>query len=116
MLQQVGLPVARCVTLEQAKAHLRVDHDLEDADILDKLDAAIAAAADYAGRAFNQAQYRLTLDCWPCYRVISIPIAPVVTVATVKYLDEDGAQVTVDAGDWYWTPTAAGADVHFLNA
>ncbi|MDR0215621.1 MAG: head-tail connector protein [Comamonas sp.] len=39
------------VTLEQAKAHLRVTHDLEDADIQLKLNAATEMAVTYLDRA-----------------------------------------------------------------
>ena len=35
------------ITLEQAKLHLRVDHDAEDALIQSLIDASIAAVADY---------------------------------------------------------------------
>tara|TARA_R100001143_G_C3357653_1_gene133510 strand:+ start:1131 stop:1406 length:276 start_codon:yes stop_codon:yes gene_type:complete len=35
------------ITLEQAKLHLRVDHDDEDAAITAMIDAATAAALDY---------------------------------------------------------------------
>lgn len=38
------------VTLEEAKAHLRVDGDVEDADIAIKLDAAEAAVAQRLNR------------------------------------------------------------------
>lgn len=35
------------ITLEQAKLHLRVDHDTEDAAITAMIDASTAAALDY---------------------------------------------------------------------
>lgn len=112
-LRQISIPATRCVTVEQAKAHLRVDHDLEDDDIALKLDAAIAACADFASRAFDQAQYLLTLDCWPACRFIDIPIAPVVAVATLSYLDADEVSQTVDAAYWYWQATPSGARLYF---
>lgn len=115
-LRQVSIPATRCVTLDEAKAHLRVDHDLEDNNIALYLDAAIAACADFASRAFDQVQYRLTLDRWPSSGIIDIPIAPVVAVASVGYLDEAEASNTLAADRWYWTPTPAGARVWFRSA
>lgn len=40
------------VTLEEAKAHLRVDHDAEDELIEAYIDAAAAAVRDYTGAEF----------------------------------------------------------------
>lgn len=42
------------VTLEQAKLHLRVDTTDEDAAIVDLIDAATAAAADYLNLATDE--------------------------------------------------------------
>jgi hypothetical protein len=39
--------MASLVTLTQAKAHLRVDHDLDDADIASKIEQASAIVLDY---------------------------------------------------------------------
>lgn len=41
--------MTRLVTLDQAKLHCRVDHDLDDDDILIKIDAASAAVLAYIG-------------------------------------------------------------------
>jgi hypothetical protein len=41
------------ITLEQAKAHLRVDHDHEDALIYEYIDAATAHAEDFCKRPFS---------------------------------------------------------------
>ena len=49
--------MTRLVTLEEAKAHLRVDHDLDDLDITLKIEAASAAVLAY----IEDAQY-LFLD------------------------------------------------------
>jgi uncharacterized phage protein (predicted DNA packaging) len=37
------------ITLEQAKVHLRIDHDAEDADITARLGMAFAVVQDYIG-------------------------------------------------------------------
>lgn len=116
MLTKTGFPAARAVTLEEAKAHLRVDHALEDTLIGAYLGAAIEGCAAFAGRAFDQQTYRLTLDTWPPYPnswslwapYICIPIAPIVSVASLNYYDEDGDVQQLGYDDWYLHRTPEG--------
>lgn len=113
MLRRLEIPAEMCVTLEDAKAHLRVDHDVEDDVISSLLQASIDACADYAARAFDQTVYEYSASCWPCRGCLEIPIAPVGAVSSVKYVDEDGAMQTVAGASWKWERTDAGARVLF---
>lgn len=113
MLRRVEIPDAMSVALEDAKFHLRVDHDEEDETIRGMLQAAIDACADYAGRAFDRAVYEYSPPCWPCCRYLDIPIAPVSTVTSVVYVDDDGNLMTIAGAVWKWHATPAGARVLF---
>lgn len=115
MLKRISIPADKSVTLEEAKSHLRVETTDEDDTIDAYLQAAIDACASFAGRAFDQTEYRLDLIGWPGCGYIDVPIAPVVSIATVKYYDDDNALQTVDAADWRWNATPEGARIWFQD-
>ncbi len=89
-----------CITLAEAKIHLRVDHASEDA-LIERL---IAAARLYAeartGRATTVATYRLALDSFPD-GPLELPVPPLVAVTGITYRDEAGVQQTVAPADYF---------------
>jgi uncharacterized phiE125 gp8 family phage protein len=101
-LDRVVAPTVQPVTLDQVKNHLRITHADED----EVLTAFIAAAAAWyerlTQRALTLATYRQTFDTWPVdYRrtfggTILLARAPVVSVTSIKFLDQAGVEQTVD--------------------
>jgi uncharacterized phiE125 gp8 family phage protein len=94
LLRLIQAPTALAVTLDDAKAHLRV----EDSDNDDLIYGYIAAAQDqlgYVGRAFAPATYALDLAFLP-FR-IELPIAPVKAVTAIKAIDAGGVQTTISS-------------------
>jgi uncharacterized phiE125 gp8 family phage protein len=103
-------PTAEPINPDQAKLWLRVDGDEE----LDTIGGLITAAREtldgvngYLGRALMTQTWRLTLDRFPADRSISLPLPPLQSVTSVKYLDQTGAQQTfsaesyrISADDW----------------
>lgn len=87
------------VTLAAAKLQTRTDCDSEDTLIVDAIAAATDAASDRLQRALVPAQYRLTIDQFPA--AIELPMPPIMAVQSVKYIDETGAQQTLDPQDYY---------------
>jgi uncharacterized phiE125 gp8 family phage protein len=87
------------VSLDDAIAHLRLiepayGEPLPDEDLVELY--MIAAEEKIEGRtgwALSERGLRLTLDVFP--RCIVIPVAPVIAVSAVKYLDRNGDQQTV---------------------
>lgn len=100
-LKLVTGPTVEPVSLAEAKTHLRVDIDDDDAYI----SGLIAAAREYlegaTRRAFLTQTWRLSLDAWPWPPAqIELPLPPLQAVNSIKYRDSDGTQTTVDSGDY----------------
>jgi uncharacterized phiE125 gp8 family phage protein len=83
------------VSLEEAKAHLRID----TADADDELEALIPAATAFIENETRQSlvdsTFLLALDSFPAGRTIRLPRPPLKSVESVKYLDADGAHQTL---------------------
>lgn len=84
------------VTLEEAKAHLRIDGTADDATLA----AIIAAATQYVEQQTRQAltstTFRLSLDTFPQDREIQLPRPPLQSVEAIKYTDATSQEQTLD--------------------
>ncbi len=91
-------PPPRIVSLADAKAHLRrVDDDEEDALIEAFSDAAqahIDGPDGWLGRSLGIQTLELRRCGFPTW--IELPFGPVRSVTSVKYIDQDGAEQTLD--------------------
>lgn len=106
-LQQTSAPAETPITLAEAKAHLRVLHSQEDALI----EALIWAATVHLdgrhgalGRCLVTQSWEYRLNCLPLWGRIEIPLPPLQSVASVKYIDEAGDEQTL-ATDQYVVDT-----------
>lgn len=106
-------PVAEPVTLAEAKAHLRVVHDDEDALIADLIRAARQHVEADAGLALLDQGWRLTLDDWPCDDEARIAVHPVRAVTGVTVFAADGAGAILDPGAYELDPHARPARLAF---
>ena len=93
-------PALEPVSLDDAKAHLRLDTD--DDDTL--LTAAIAAARVHVEaltrRLLIEQGWRVYLDRWPQKRIVTLSPAPLISVDTVTVYDASGDPAVVDADDY----------------
>jgi uncharacterized phiE125 gp8 family phage protein len=102
-LETITPAAALALTEAQAREHSRIDAPASDPDLTTKVKAAIAACEGYTGRQLVTATLELRLSTWcepGIYRpsgVIRIPAPPLQSVSSVKYLDEDGADITLAA-------------------
>lgn len=94
-------PAEMPVSLEQAKAHLRVDHDADD----DLIGMAIAAAvghldgyAGILGRALMPQEWSEFFSFWPASRAIELRLAPVAEIVEVRARAADGSEAPLDPG------------------
>jgi len=97
-------PGERIVTLDQAKAQLRVPTAFNDED--DYINSLILAAESYIdgrdgilGRALISQTWTGTLDdAFP--QEIRVPLPPLQSVSSVKYIDGDGVEQTLAASEY----------------
>jgi uncharacterized phiE125 gp8 family phage protein len=95
-------PIEPPVSLAEAKAHLRVDHDEEDALILMLVNAATQHLDGWHGslrQALVAQGWRLTLDEFPSTGIY-IPLGPLLSVEALRYDDADGFEQTIAAEDY----------------
>lgn len=95
---------AEQVTLEQARKHCQItpegsppvhDDDALLSDIL--IPAAREWAEDFTGLAMAPKTYELVLDAFPEGGDIELKVGPVTAIESITYVDEDGAEQTVDS-------------------
>jgi uncharacterized phiE125 gp8 family phage protein len=88
------------LTLEEAKAHLRIDHAGEDAVIERCIVGAVSGVAGWLDRALGRQAFVGRLDgSYPC-RPIELSPPPVRAITTLRYVDEDGAEQTMPDTDY----------------
>jgi uncharacterized phiE125 gp8 family phage protein len=90
---------APLVTLAEAKLQTRTDCADEDAIITALISVATQAATDRLQRSLVPTLYRLTLDRFP--EAVELLLPPVISVQSVKYIDHNAAQQTLDPQDYF---------------
>lgn len=93
------------LTLVQAKRHLRVDHSHEDDDITDAIVSARKKAEHITGRTLTTQTWERVLDAFPPVGIeLGVPPAiaqhRVLSIESVKYIDQSGVEQTMDAADY----------------
>jgi uncharacterized phiE125 gp8 family phage protein len=94
-------PAELPVSLDEAKAHLRIDFGDDDPYVMGLISAATAHLDGWSGilgRALVTQTWRQSLPAFPGCGVIRLPLAPVQAVTEVTYRDGDGSEQVLDAG------------------
>lgn len=85
------------VTIQELKEWLRITHDDEDRLLARALRAARQYVEEITGRVLTTTVLRIRYDhCFP-RDVIEIPRYPIQQVNSIKYIDPDGIEQTLDA-------------------
>ncbi len=85
------------ITLEDAKDHLRVTHNMEDLYITSLVDAAYSIAETQTGRIFKPVEKTLVLDGLSHGREpIELPWTPIIELLSFEYIDADGMESELD--------------------
>ena len=122
-LKLVTGPISELITLAEAKSHLRVDYTDQDAEITSLITAARVYCEQFQHRAYVTQAWTLTLDCFPDGRPpsslyalyshppvsfqdfmdhIKIPLAPLLTIDSIKYYLTDNTEMTMTDGTQYF--------------
>jgi uncharacterized phiE125 gp8 family phage protein len=101
-MKLITAPAVEPISLEEAKAHLRVDHSDDDTLIGIYIQAArqtIDGRDGWLGRALVTQTWELQLDAFTG-DAVQLPLAPLQSVTSVKYDDADGVEQTLDAAGY----------------
>lgn len=93
-------PEIEPVTLAEAKAQLRIDHDSEDTLIAGLIRAARAEVEDRTGTALIAQSWRLALDRWPADGLVRLRRHPVREILSVTAYGSEGEAALVDPADY----------------
>ncbi|KAB2678908.1 head-tail connector protein [Brucella pseudintermedia] len=105
-------PATMPVSLAEAKAHLRVDHDDQDDLISAQIRAATAYLDGYAGilgQALITQTWRQDFDRFADR--LTLPLAPVTAIDSISYFDAGNVQLVLDPGLYALHADACGAYV-----
>lgn len=94
-------PSIELVTLDEAKAQLRVDGTDEDFHIAGLITSMSVECEQIARRAFLTQTWDLTLDGWPSESEIVLPYPPLQSVTSISYIDSDGVTHTMPTSDYF---------------
>jgi uncharacterized phiE125 gp8 family phage protein len=92
-------PVEMAVSLDDARISARANGTDLDGQIEIAVRAITVDAETETRRAIINRTHRITLDTFPA--AIRIPQSPVVSALSVKYLDLNGVEQTLDPADYY---------------
>ena len=98
-LKKLTNPTALAVSLADAKDHLRVERDDTDFDL--DIESLILAAQDYVESETHltsiTVSYQATFDGFPEDGPMKIPGWPMISIDSITYVDEIGAQVPLNS-------------------
>lgn len=92
----VAPPAAEPVSLAEAKAHLRVTHNEEDALIGALISSARRVAEARTGLSFIAQDWLIFRDAWPEEGVIELGLSPVRAVEELAVFGEDDQKAVID--------------------
>lgn len=111
-LKRIGPAGAGPVSLDEAKAFLRITYDAEDALIARFLTAARERVEEETGRALAEQSWRLSAELEEArpagpWRVLSLPRPPMRTLTSLRLVRADGASEVIGAQDLRFDEDAA---------
>ncbi len=94
--------------LHEAKEHIQVEHESDDAYIATLIKASRAVVENYTARALITRTLIVDFDADEAESPITLPLAPLGSVSSVAYFSTDGTSNSVAATDYYVVGTDPG--------
>lgn len=98
---QTAPPATEPISLAEAKAHLRITHDDDDAYIATLIKTARQSIEAQTGPGLISQGWSVFLDDWPDSGVIELPLAPVLDIADIKVHGDDDTFAIIDPAHCY---------------
>ncbi len=98
---QTSPPATEPISLAEAKAHLRVTHNDDDAYITTLIKTARQSIEAQTGLGLISQGWSVFLDDWPENGVIELPLAPVLGIADIKVHGDDDTFAIIDPAHYY---------------
>lgn len=95
----VTAPATTPISTAEVKTNLRITDAAHDADIGRMIEAAVGLAEDYTGKQLISQVWDVFFDCFD--DELRIPMAPLITLDSVKYFDGDDAEQTLAVASYY---------------
>ena len=105
-------PVTEPITIEEARAHLRVDHTDDDIYINALITAARTSAESYTQSSFFTQTWIKSMAFFT--DIIDLPRGIVQSIETIKYFDQDNTQQTVDDANYFLTSPSVTSQVQVI--
>lgn len=99
-LRVVTPPVSEPVTLAEAKAHLRLESTDDDTYVSALIQAARQHVEEVCWRGVVTQTLELVLESFPEGESVVLPWGNLSTISSVAYVDGDGAEQTLDPGEY----------------
>lgn len=104
-LRLITPPKSEPLTLQEVKAHLRVDGEADDSLINSLILSARQYAEKHQSRALLTQTWELTLDEFPAMP-LSLPLPPLQSVDEISYTDYAGNTTVIDPADYVVDPAS----------
>ena len=93
-------PAEEPVSLDEAKAHLKVEYDSEDFLIASQIAAARLWAEKFTNRAFITQTWRMRFPVFPGALPINLYPSPLQSIVSLIYIDNSGVEQTWGSGNY----------------
>jgi uncharacterized phiE125 gp8 family phage protein len=93
-------PESYPVTVEEIKEFARIDGNDEDSILESFLIGVVNDTEAYLKKALITRQYKMIMDAWND-KEIELPMPPLISVQSIKTIDEDGNETVYDSDNYY---------------
>lgn len=94
-------PSVEPISLDEAKAHCRIDTGAEDTLVSSLVLAARLYVEQSLSLALIRQSWSLYLDAWPDKNSVELPLSPLISVDAIRLYGQTGCYTTIDPGQFF---------------